>query len=52
AEVLDDITKLVKAAIAAREQVLSDACALRRKGPPPVGSTVVLFNPNTLGRGD
>ncbi|EER03153.1 gag/pol/env polyprotein, putative [Perkinsus marinus ATCC 50983] len=51
AEVRDEITKLVKAAIAAREQVLSDVRGLRRKGPPPVGSTVVLFNPDTLGRG-
>ncbi|KAF4651199.1 hypothetical protein FOL47_000598, partial [Perkinsus chesapeaki] len=46
----DEVTRLVQAAIDARAQQLSDSRGLRRRGPPPVGSEVVLFDPDTLER--
>ncbi|KAF4649627.1 hypothetical protein FOZ61_001123, partial [Perkinsus olseni] len=49
--VRDEIDRLVQAALDARQQRQEDARGLRRRGPPPVGSEVIVFNPDTLGRG-
>ncbi|KAF4759545.1 hypothetical protein FOZ63_018553, partial [Perkinsus olseni] len=49
--VRDEIDRLVQAALDARQQRQEDARGLRRRGPPPVGTEVIVFNPDTLGRG-